>query len=41
MTQILCFVTWLYSINSPRNASTGLCIVAFLALISSCGEAPR
>lgn len=41
MTQLLCLVTWLYAINSPRNKSTGLCVVAFLALVSSCGETPR
>jgi hypothetical protein len=38
MTSFLCFLVWLYAAFSDNNKSTGLAIVAFIAMVSSCTD---
>lgn len=41
MTHILCLAAWLYAVFSEQNRSTGLTILIFLAMLSSCGGGGR
>lgn len=41
MTQIICLAAWLYAAFSEQNRSTGLTILIFLALVSSCDGGGR